>query len=70
MLHVKVWQEGHWVLQEALPDVGPLISKDQVAILDLAGVKSDQVKIRLESSLGCGESTLPPSTSQQTRRSA
>ncbi|MCI0330298.1 MAG: hypothetical protein L0196_05010 [candidate division Zixibacteria bacterium] len=49
MLHVKVWKEGEWVEQTALPDVGPGISKDQVAVLDLSQIPSGTVKLKLES---------------------
>ena len=52
MLHVRVWQGGRWVLQEALLDVGPAISKDQIASLDISGLEGEEVKIQLESSLG------------------
>jgi hypothetical protein len=49
MLHVQVWQNGEWVEQTALLDVGPRVSKDQVAVLDLSQVTCDVVKIKLES---------------------
>ena len=52
MLHIRVWQQGRWVLQDALLDVGPAISKDQVASLDLSGVEGEEVRVQLESSLG------------------
>ena len=52
MLHVRVWQGDRWVLQEALLDVGPAISKDQIASLDLSDVEGEEVRIQLESSLG------------------
>jgi hypothetical protein len=48
MLHVQVWQDGRWVEQTALPDVGPRVIKDQVAVLDLSHVTSDAVRVRLE----------------------
>ena len=40
------------MLQDALLDVGPAISKDQVASLDLSGVEGEEVRVQLESSLG------------------
>jgi hypothetical protein len=49
MLHVKVWQDGAWVEQGVLPDVGPRVSKDQVAVLDLSHVAGDIIRIKLES---------------------
>jgi hypothetical protein len=49
MLHVKVWQNGEWVEQTALLDVGPRISKDQIAVLDLSQISGDTVKLKLES---------------------
>jgi hypothetical protein len=51
-LHVLLWQEGRWTLQDALTDVGPAISKSQVARLDLSGVDADTVAVRLESARG------------------
>jgi hypothetical protein len=52
MLQVKLWENGKWVLQDALPDVGPALAKDIVARLDLSQWQGKQVKIRLESSVG------------------
>lgn len=52
MLHVSVWKDGGWVRQGALLDVGPHVPKTQVARLDLAGVESDRVRIRLEGPRG------------------
>ncbi|NIV40018.1 MAG: hypothetical protein GWN58_64625, partial [Anaerolineae bacterium] len=52
MLLVSLWEEGKWVLQDALPDVGPAISKELVATLDLSRVKGNEVRIKLESSTG------------------
>jgi hypothetical protein len=48
MLRVNVWQQGQWVEQAAIVDVGPLITKPQVALLNLSGVAGDTVKIKLE----------------------
>lgn len=48
MLHVSVWQDGGWVRQAALPDVGPGVLKEQLALLDLARVTGATVKVKLE----------------------
>lgn len=55
MLHVLLWQEGRWTLQDALLDVGPALSKSQVARLNLGGVDSDTVAVRLEAARGLWE---------------
>ncbi len=52
MLHVSVRVGGAWVLQDALPDVGPNLPKAQVARLDLREVSGDTVHVRLESARG------------------
>lgn len=51
-LQVKLWENGRWVLQDALPDVGPALAKDLVARLDLSRWKGSEVRIKLESSVG------------------
>jgi len=51
-LHVSVWVDGGWELQDMLLDVGPLLSKTQLATLDLTGVEGDEVRIRIESARG------------------
>jgi hypothetical protein len=48
MLRVSVWHGDKWVEQAAIVDVGPLITKPQVALLDLNEVGGDTVKIKLE----------------------
>lgn len=48
MLHIHVWQGEKWIEQSALLDVGPGISKDQVAVLDISDVKDDVLRVRLE----------------------
>ena len=48
MLRVSVWHRDQWVEQAAIVDVGPLITKPQVALLNLDGVDGDTVKIKLE----------------------
>lgn len=48
MLHVQVWKNNVWVEQTALPDVGPGISKDQVALLKLDGITDTILRVRLE----------------------
>ena len=55
MLHVLLWQEGRWTLQDALLDVGPAISKSQVARINLGGVDADTVAVRLEAARGLWE---------------
>ncbi|UCG87958.1 MAG: hypothetical protein JSW71_05280 [Gemmatimonadota bacterium] len=52
MLHILLWQEGRWTLQDALLDVGPALSKSQVARLDLGSVDTDTVVVRLASARG------------------
>ena len=47
MLHIQVWQNGKWTEKTALPDVGPGISKDQVALLDISEITDDVLRIRL-----------------------
>jgi hypothetical protein len=54
-MHVLLWQEGRWMLQDVLLDVGPALSKSQVARLDLSGVEADTVVVRLESARGLWE---------------
>ncbi len=49
MLHVFLWQDGQWILQDALLDVGPALSKSQVVQLDLNAVKGDTVVVKFES---------------------
>lgn len=51
-LHVSVWRDGHWHLQDALLDVGPLLPKTQVALLDLSEVEGGEVRVKLESARG------------------
>jgi len=51
-LHVSVWVDGDWQLQDMLIDVGPLLPKTQVASLDLSGVEGDEVRIKLETARG------------------
>ncbi len=48
LLRASVWQREQWVEQAAIVDVGPLITKPQVALLNLNGVAGDTVKIKLE----------------------
>ncbi len=51
-LHVSVWVDGGWQLQDMLLDVGPHLPKTQVARLDLSAVEGDEVRIRLEGARG------------------
>ncbi len=49
MLHVNVRQGNAWVEKAAYPDVGPMITKEQVVILDVNDVRDDILKIALVS---------------------
>lgn len=51
-LHVSVWIDGGWRLQDMLLDVGPHLAKTQVARLDLSAVEGDEVRVRLEGARG------------------
>ena len=48
MLHVSVWLDDEWVEQTTLPDVGPQVAKDQLAVLDLSRSGERIVKIKLQ----------------------
>jgi hypothetical protein len=48
MLHIQLWQHGEWKEITALPDVGPGIAKDQIAVIDVSNIPEDIVRIRLE----------------------
>lgn len=48
MLHISVWSRDRWVEQTAIVDVGPKITKSQVALLNLSIVTDDVVRIKLE----------------------
>ncbi len=48
MLRVSVWQKEHWNDQAAIAGIGPLITKPQIALLDLSAVEGETVKIKLE----------------------
>ena len=50
MLHVSVWKGDRWVELGALPDVGPLISKEQLVLLNVGDIGGEVIKIKLESS--------------------
>lgn len=49
MLHIKLWQDGQWVEQTSMFDVGPLIAKDQIAVLDISTIRDTRLKVKLES---------------------
>jgi hypothetical protein len=51
-LHVSVWRDEGWQLQDMLLDVGPHLPKTQVARLDLAGLSGEEVRIRVEGAHG------------------
>ena len=48
MLRVSVWQKERWTDQAAIAGIGPLITKPQIALLDLSAVEGETVKIKLE----------------------
>ena len=52
MLLVQVWDGHQWQTRDYVWEVGPFIPKDQVVVLDLKGIESEQLKIRLESTAG------------------
>lgn len=49
-LDVSLWADNVWVAQGMLPQVGPRVTAEKVAILDLKCVKGDRIKVKLESS--------------------
>ena len=49
MLHIKLWQDGQWVEQALMYDVGPLIAKDQIAVLDISTIRDTRLRVKLES---------------------
>ena len=51
-LHVSVWIDGAWRLQDMLLTVGPMLPKTQLAQLDIRGVTGDEVRVRIESARG------------------
>jgi hypothetical protein len=48
-LHISLWRDGKWKECAALRDVGPLIQKQQIAIIDVRDLNDGSVKIKLES---------------------
>lgn len=48
MLHAKVWHHGRWVERTAFIDVGPGISKEQVAVINIDDITGSVLKIRLD----------------------
>ncbi len=48
MLHVKIWQNAAWKEVTAFADGGPLIPRDQVALLNLENFPDTTLRVRLE----------------------
>ncbi len=48
MLHIKVWQNDQWVEKSALPDVGPGVEKEQVAVVKINDVPGGVLKVKCE----------------------
>ncbi len=48
MLHIHLWQNGTWVEKAAVPDVGPGIAKDQVAVLDISDIPDSVLRVRVD----------------------
>ncbi len=46
MLHLSVWTGTSWCERGVIPDVGPGVEKTQIAILNIADVSNDTLKIR------------------------
>jgi len=49
MLHVQVWNNNRWIEYTSLLDVGPVLIKEQIAVLNIDGIVGDRLRIRLES---------------------
>lgn len=49
MLHIKLWINNEWVEQNIIPDPGPVVSKEQVAMLNISQIKGKTFKVKLES---------------------
>jgi hypothetical protein len=49
MLHISIWDGGEWKEQRALPDVGPMLCRDQCIALDLRNISGTTLKLKLES---------------------
>ncbi|UCC43161.1 MAG: hypothetical protein JSU65_08395 [Candidatus Zixiibacteriota bacterium] len=47
-LTISVWQNGNWVKQSWMPDVGPRVTAQKLAVLDLKAVAGSTVRIKLE----------------------
>jgi hypothetical protein len=48
MLHVKVKRDNEWVEQAAFFDPGPVVSKEQLVVLDVSEISGDRIHIALE----------------------
>jgi hypothetical protein len=49
MLHVMLWEKDSWVEQSIIRDPGPIVQKEQLAMLDLSNVTENTFKVKLES---------------------
>lgn len=49
MLHVMLWENNGWIEQSIIRDPGPVVAKEQLAMLDLSKVSGNTFKIKLES---------------------
>jgi phage FluMu protein gp41 len=49
MLHVQLWNNDRWIEQTSILDVGPVLIKEQIAVLNIDGIEGDCLRIRLES---------------------
>jgi len=52
MLHLHVWTGTQWEERALFPDVGPALAKEQVAVVPIADIRSDTLKVKLESTSG------------------
>lgn len=52
MLLVQVWDGHEWKTRDFIWAVGPVIPKDQVVVIDLKDIPGDELRIRLESTVG------------------
>jgi len=48
-LDVSVWMNGNWIKQGWFPNVGPHVSAEKMITLDVSGVTTDNIKIKIES---------------------
>ncbi len=51
MLHISIWDGKDWKEQSAIIDPGPILYRENIALLDLKNIKGDKLKIKLETAL-------------------